>query len=172
MKLVDVKDFWVLQRSGEHRKTSHMDDKSMYLKVSQKDVIRDAVRLSPLTTGTSVRRNLKHLSPQQQVSAEMKKSVQRLVKQVKVKVMAAELDGVTMDGSYGSIAALAEVKAFKGKVKAHNVEVLAIQNGVNHLTPGTVLVIGSQVDEVEKIVHLNITTPHMLLHVCRSINSG
>ena len=172
MKLLDVKDFWVLQRSGEHRKTSHMDDKSMYLKVSQKDVIRDAVRLSPLTTGTSVRRNLKHLSPQQQVSAEMKKSVQRLVKQVKVKVMAAELDGVTMDGSYGSIAALAEVKAFKSKVKAHNAEVLAIQNGVNHLTPGTVLVIGSQVDEVEKIVHLNITTPHMLLHVCRSINSG
>ena len=44
MRLLDVKDFWVLQRRrcGEHRKTSHMDDKSMYLKVSQKDVIRDA----------------------------------------------------------------------------------------------------------------------------------
>ena len=86
--------------------------------------------------------------------------------------MAAELDGVTMDGSYGSIAALAEVKAFKAKVKAHNAEVLANQNGVNHLTPGTVFVIGSQVDGVEKVVHLNITTPHMLLHVFRSINAG
>ena len=62
------------------------------------------------------------------------------------------------------MAALAEVKAFKAK---HNAEVLANQNGVNHLTPGTVPVIGSQVDEVEKVVHLNITTPHMLLHICR-----
>ena len=146
VRLLDVKDFWVVKRSGEHRKTSHMEDKSMYLKVSQKDVIRDAVRLSPLTTGTSVRRNLKNLSPQQQVSPQLKKSVQRFVQQVKVKVMAEELDGVIMDGSYGSIAALAEVKAFKAKVKAHNAEDLANENGVHHLTPGTVFVIGSQLD--------------------------
>ena len=101
----------IVQRSGEHRKTSHMQAQSMYLKITQRDVIRDAVRLQPLTTGSSVRRNLKHLSPQQQVSPQMKKSVQRLVQQVKVRVMAEELDGVKMDGSYGSIAALEEAKA-------------------------------------------------------------
>ena len=113
-----------MQRSGEHRKTSHMEDKSMYLKVTQKDVIHDAVRLQPFTTGSSVRQNLKHLSPGTGF-APNEEVVQRLVQQVKVRVMAEELDGVKMDGSYGSIAALAEVKGFKAKVKADNAEVLA-----------------------------------------------
>ena len=124
-RVLDVQNFWILQRSGEHRKISHIVDKSIYLKVAQKDVIRDAVRLQPLTTGTSVRRNLRNMSPQAQVSPQLKDSVRRLVQQVKVSVMAEELDGVKMDGSYGSIAALAEVKAFKPRVKAHNAEVVA-----------------------------------------------
>ena len=101
----------------------------------------------------------------------MKQSVQRSVHKVKVSVMAEELDGVKMDGSYGSIAALAEAKGFVQKVKAHNEEVLANQNGVHPLTSGTVFVIGSQVDEVEKGFHLNISTPHMQLHLIQSINS-
>ena len=112
------------------------------------------------------------MSPQAQVSPQLKESVKRLVYQEKVRVMAEELDGVSMDGSYGSIAALAEVKAFKAKVKAHNAEVVANQHGDHHLAPGTVFIIGSQVDEVEKVVHLNITTPHMLLHTIRAINAG
>ena len=58
------------------------------------------------------------------------------MQQVKVSVMVEELDGVKMDGSYGSIAALAEVKAFKPRVKAHNAEVVASQHGDHHLTPG------------------------------------
>ena len=76
-RILDIPKFWILQRCGEHRKTSHMVDKSIYLKVAQKDVIRDAVRLQPLTTGTSVRRNLKNMSPQTQVSPQSKESVKR-----------------------------------------------------------------------------------------------
>ena len=65
-----------------------------YLKVIQQDVIRDAVQLHPLASGSTLRHNLKHLSPQQQVSPELKKSIQRLVIKEKVSVMAQELDGV------------------------------------------------------------------------------
>ena len=54
-------------------------------------------------------------------------------------------------------------------MKAHNAEVVANQHGDHHLTPGTVFIIGSQVDEVEKVVHLNISTPHMLLHTIRAL---
>ena len=104
-RVLDLPKFWALQRCGEHRKTSHTVDKSIYFKVAQKDKIRDAVRLQPLTTGTSVRRNLKNLSPQAQVSPQLKESVKRLVFQEKVRVMTEELDGVPMDGSYGSIGA-------------------------------------------------------------------
>ena len=66
--------------------------------------------LSPLVSGSTVRGNQKHLSPQQQIPPELKKSVQRLVNKEKVKVLAQELDGVKMDGSFGSVAALAEAK--------------------------------------------------------------
>ena len=101
-RVLDLPKFWIVQRSSEHRKTSHLEDKSKYLKIAQHDVIHDAVRLQPLTTGAIVRRNLKHLSPQQQVSPQMKQSVQRLVHQIKVSVMAEvsleELDGVKMEG--------------------------------------------------------------------------
>ena len=92
---------------------------------------------------------MKNMSPQVQVSPQLKESVKWLVFQEKVRVMTEELDGVPMDGSYDSIAALAEVKAFKAKVKAHNAEVVANHHGDHHLTLGTVFIIGSQVDEVE-----------------------
>ena len=117
-----------------------MEDRSAYLKIVQQDVIHDAVRVQPLATGTSLRRNLKNISPQQQVSPELKKSIQRLVIKEKVSVMAQELDGVKMDGSYGSIAVLAQAKSFVDKVKAHNAEVEAKQNGGHHLTPGTAII--------------------------------
>ena len=40
----------------------------------------------------------------------------------------------------------------------------------HHLTLGTAFVIGKEVNEVTKIIHLNITAPHVLLH--SGINSG
>ena len=110
MKVVDKPNVIYVNRNGSHRKSSHAQDRSAFLKVAQQDVVKGAVRYYPLASGSTVRRYLKHLNPQQEVPPELKKSVQRLVNKEKVKVLAQELDGVKMDGSFGSVAALAEAK--------------------------------------------------------------
>ena len=64
------------------------------------------------------------------------------------------------------------------KVKAHNktvddnVQEHAGHYHHAHLKPETALVIGSEVCRLVKVIHLNITTPHMLLHVFCSLESG
>ena len=97
-------------RSGLHRLTSHRDDQSKYLKLSQKQVVRDAVRMSPLVPGATVRRNLNNLGPDKRVDPKLKQSVQRLVRKEKETILSEDLDGVKMDGSHGSLAAVAEAK--------------------------------------------------------------
>ena len=159
-------------RSGLHRLTSHRDDQSKYLKLSQKQVVRDAVRMSPLVPGATVRRNLNNLGPDKRVDPKLKQSVQRLVRKEKETILSEDLDGVKMDGSYGSLAAVAEAKWFVTKLKKHNQSLDPASKDAHHLKPGTGLVIGKEVNEISKVVHLNITTPHMLLHLFRAINSG
>ena len=54
----------------------------------------------------------------------------------------------------------------------HNAEVDANRMDCHHLKPGPPLVIGEAIDELRKVIHLNITTQHMHLHVIRGINAG
>ena len=65
MKVVETSNVIFVYRNGLHKKSSHDHDQSAFLKVLQQDVVRDAVRLSPLVLGATDRRNLKILSPQQ-----------------------------------------------------------------------------------------------------------
>ena len=64
---------------------------------------------------------------------------------MKATVLNRELDDVKMDGSYGSIAALGNAKWFVEKIRVHNAAVDAMRKDDHHLTPGTVLVIGTEV---------------------------
>jgi len=127
--------------------------------------------MAPLVPGATVRRNLNNLSPKKRVDPKHVASVQRLVRKEKETVWSMALDGVKMDGSYGSVAALGDAKWFQDKIRAHNAGVDA-STKENHLKHNTALAIGKEVDEVSKVIHLNLTTPHMLLHIIRAINSG
>ena len=77
-----------------------------------------------------------------------------------------------MDGSYNSIAAVGDAKWFVDKIKAHNAAVDAMRNDCYYLTPGTALVIAKEINDINKVIRLNITTPHMLLHFICDIDSG
>ena len=158
-------------RSGFHRITSHDDDRSVFLKMKQKDGVKDAVRISPLSSGLTVRRSLKNLSPKKHVAPEFKKHVQRLVSKEKVKLLSQELHGVSMDGSFGSIADIARKKWFVTLIKDHNDEVFAGQVGCGHLKPTTAMVIGKEIDELKNVIHLNLSTQYMLHHMIRGINA-
>ena len=106
---------------------------------------------------------------------KLKDSVWRLARKEKEKVFCVELAGVKMDDSYGSIAFLEKAKWFVDKIKKHNADVDSIHdNGLHtrHLQQGTSIVIGKEVDEATKVIHLNISTQHMLLNIFRSINSA
>ena len=136
IKIVDKLKEIVVFRSGLHCLTSHRDDQSRYLKLAQKQVVRDAVRMSPLVPGATVRRNLNNLGPDKRVDPKLKKSVQRLVRKEKETILSEELDGVKTDGSYGSLAAVAQAKWFVTKVKAHNQSVETASKDAHHLKPG------------------------------------
>ena len=61
-------------RSGCHRITSHDDDRSVFLKMKQKDGMKDAVLISPLSSGLTVWQSLKNLSLKKHVPPEFKKA--------------------------------------------------------------------------------------------------
>ena len=53
-----------------------------------------------------------------------------------------------------------------------NASVDAMRKDGHPLTPGTALVIGKEVYEMTMVIHLNIITQHMLLHIICGINLG
>ena len=91
-----------------------------------------------------------------------KDSVRYLARKEKEEVYSVELAGVKMDGLYGSIAGLGKAKWFVDQIKTHNAEVNSMKDTGHHLQPGTSIVISKEVDEITKVIHLNITTLHML----------
>ena len=104
MKIVETPNDIFIYRVGLHNKSSHVDDRSIFLKVSQQQVVRNAVRLSPLVPGSAVRRNLNNLSPNERVDPKYKECVKQLVRKELKTVLSKELDGVKMDGNYGIVA--------------------------------------------------------------------
>ena len=65
--------------------------------------MKNAVWIFPLASELTVRLILKNLSPKKHVPPELKKHVQRSVTKEKVKLLSQELDGVSMDGSFGTL---------------------------------------------------------------------
>ena len=93
-------------------------------------------RSDPLSPSSLARCNLNNLSPSRKVDPKSKASVRRLAKIEKRHVFSQKLAGVTMDGSYGSIAALGQAGWFVDKIKAHNADVESFKDNGNHLNPG------------------------------------
>jgi hypothetical protein len=81
MKIVYEKDKTTVFRYGIHHANSHEKDQSKYLNPAQKKAIKDAVRLSPMTPGKQVRRQLKNLEDKKtHVPPKLADSVTRLVR--------------------------------------------------------------------------------------------
>ena len=102
----------------------------------------------------------------------MKSLVLRLAKKEKEHVFSQTLACVTMNGSYGSIAALGQTRWFVDNIKAHNTDFDFLPDNGNHLNLGSAFVIGKEVDESTKVIQLNITSQHFILNISRSVNSG
>ena len=174
VKVIENAHTIVVYRYGLHLRSSHDQDESKFLSVSQEQVVRAAVRSRPLTPGRQVRRDMNRLPPAERIDPKLTECVMRLVRKEKQTLFEKELDGVTKDGSYGSIAAVGDKKWFADRIQAHNlsVEESKSDDDERHLKPGTAIVIGKEVNESTKVIHLNISTPHMLLNMARAINSG
>ena len=90
-------------------------------------------RSDPLSPSSLARCNLNNLSPSKKVDPKLRSSVRRLAKVENHRVFSQELASVTMDGSYGSIAALGQARWFVVKIKAYTVDVDSLKDDGNHL---------------------------------------
>jgi len=88
------------------------------------------------------------------VSPHMTPSVHRLVVRERNDLLSTFIDGVDMDGSFGSMERFGQATWLKTKVQKHND--LA---DPYHLDPNEVIVIGKSFDVAKQRVHLNMTTP-------------
>ena len=116
---------------------------------------------------STVRRNLKNMDSSSHVSPHMTPSVRRLVVRERNDLLSTFLDGVEMDGSFGSMARFGQVKWLENKVQKHN-----DPGDPYHLDPNEVVVIEKSFDVAKQRVHLNMATPFTLFNYVRSLASG
>ena len=81
-------------------------DQSKYLTFQQKSFIADAVKISPLQTGSELLRNVQE--SEEAIDYKMKRSVDRLVRKARSRIVNVSLEGIEIDNSVGSLSSLAE----------------------------------------------------------------
>ena len=77
------------------------------------------------------------------------------------------MDGLVLDASYGSLTQLAESKWFRSLVERNN-----NRDDEFHFDLFSPVIIGRDLQAVNGILHLNITSPWFLLNVLRGIATG
>ena len=99
---VDIKE--------EHNAESHAKDSYKKLKAKHKSALLKIVRADPSLSSTAIRRQIHQADD---VPVGLHRSVQHLVRKVRLHVISTEFRGFTLDGSLGSFHSLKEGIWFK-----------------------------------------------------------
>ena len=101
-------NFVILYFHKAHSAQDHVCDKdqSKYLTFQQKSFISKAVKYAPLQTGSELLRNVQ--DSEEAIDYKMKRSVDRLVRKARSRIVNVSLEGIEIDNSVGSLSSLAE----------------------------------------------------------------
>ena len=106
--------------SNSYTATDHVaeKDKAQFLLHQQMSVFATAVKLAPLLTSGELISNVQD-SPSKQIDAKLNGSVSLLVRKERKNITKIQLEGVTIDNTIGSLAALIKSLWFGTALKAH-----------------------------------------------------
>ena len=102
----------------EHTAADHKDDSSRYLSVDKQDFVRKAVKTAPMNTAAELIKNVQD-SPTKQIDPKLKRSVTRLIRSERAKLLKVECDGVELTSDIGSLKRLADQIFLKSAVQQH-----------------------------------------------------
>ena len=125
-------------------------------------LIASAVKLAPLQTSGELISNVQD-SPTKHIDAKLKGSVTRLVRKERKNITKIQLEGVTIDNTISSLAALSETLWFGTAVKAH------VQGQCQDLH--RVYIICRQILASDRTVFLTFANTFDLLNLFRSVAS-
>ena len=120
-KIVEKPTITTLYVANLHTADDHVTakDKSKYLNFREKTVIRDAVKIAPNQSARELMRNVAD-SPTKTISIAKQKSVERMVRTERLRLVSVQLEGVVVDNSIGSLSQLADAMWFGDALEKHN----------------------------------------------------
>jgi hypothetical protein len=154
-----------LESQGEHTAESHVQDKvTKFLSIPQTAALEQMVATNPMVIATAVRRGLELLPDS---AAKISPSKQRLVacavSAACLRALQPFSHGEKLDGNEGSLTRLSEKIFLHTLVEEHN-------RGGKHLELHQQVCVGHQFKDC--VVFGCYSTPMLLLHPVRGINSG
>lgn len=154
-----------LEAQGEHTAESHALDKvSKFLSIQQTSALEQIVSTNPMVSATSCRRGLELLpDPAAQISPSKQRLVARAVSAARLRTLQPFSHGEKLDGEEGSLTRLSGKIYLHTLVEEHN-------RGGKHLDLHQPVCVGHQFKD--GVVFGCYSTPMLLLHVTRGINSG
>ena len=161
-------EFTQIEKHGEHHVNSHDEDRSKYLKHDQIIAVANAVTVAPNLSAAVLRRNLQMVNaPGTNIGAEMLRSIRYRVMASRKNLSNSQMEGHGLDGSFGSLSKFAQRLRLSHLIERHN-----NPDDTFHLDLFSPVVIGSDIQARNDVVHLNVTSPWFLFNVFRMIMSG
>ena len=117
-KIEETPGQFILYIHAEHTAADHKDDGSRYLSVDKQDFVRKAVKTAPMNTAAELIKNVQD-SPTKQIDPKLKRSVTRLIRSERAKLLKVECDGVELTSDIGSLKRLADQIFLKSAVQQH-----------------------------------------------------
>ena len=165
-KIVETPTQTILFIYKSHTAADHVShkDQAKFLSHQQKDMIASAVKIAPLQTSGELIRDVQD-SPTKKIDAKLKQSVSRLVRKERKRINKIILEGVPVDNTLGSLAALSDTLWFGKALEQHK---------AGNCIPDVhkVYVIGRQILASDRTVFLTFANPFDLLNLFRSVASG
>jgi hypothetical protein len=157
----------ILEGTEGHAEFLHIDKNSKILSWRQTNAIAAAVRTAPHQSAASIRRNLVNLeSPTKIVEPKMLAKVRRVVRKERDHLTTCNLNGVHVDGSYGSLTEFCRAIKFSTLIEQHNDPAVDF-----HLDFFQTVCIGSDIDAQTNTIFIALTNVWMLCEIARVRNS-
>ena len=160
---------FILYIHAEHTAEDHKADKAKFLKYDTQEFIRKAVKTAPMNTASELIKNVQD-SPTKQIDPKLKKSVERLIRRERSKILTVECEGIVLNSDLGSLKQLADKIYMKNALQAH---IAGVSGGPpDCIDCFRVFCIGKTFVGVERCAMLAFSNVWNLLNMIRSVASG
>ena len=168
IRVINGKDYIILERAGTHDENSHSDDKSVFLKHKQIEAISDAIAIAPFSSAATIRRNLLMLPKEGcSIGTDKLRSIDYHARMARVRLTSDQLSGFEIEDTYGSYLRFAEQFSFRRLADQHNDPLHEF-----HFDLYGPVVIGYDVKAHRNLLYLSISSIWFLLNIFRSYATG